>query len=216
MGNESSHPPAPPDDVSHTASAQVCVTIRWPHGARNASVCGAFNDWKQTPMVQSADEPGLWLKELELKPGVHQYKFIIDGQWKHDPAAPTVLDALGNINNYTTVKTDRGSTRGAREKESGKRSSTAAVAARTSTRTTTAGGDSSPSGLDTSSSGEGLKRADSDPYSVMSARAVNFSQVRDARARAARTWRERSASFSARLPGRCVSVRAERSVCARR
>jgi hypothetical protein len=200
MGQEASHPPVPPEDVLHPASAHVCVTIRWPHGARNASVCGAFNDWKQTPMVQSADEPGLWLKELELKPGVHQYKFIIDGQWKHDPAAPTVLDALGNINNYTTVKSDRGSTRGGpREKDSGKRSSTTSAGARTSTRTTTAAGDSSPSGLDTSSSGEGLKRADSDPYSVMSARAVNFSQVRP-RAAGARVGEGAARCFRAR-PG---------------
>ena len=32
---------------------------------------------------------------VDLQPGTHQYKVIVDGQWRHDHTAPTVLDNLG-------------------------------------------------------------------------------------------------------------------------
>jgi hypothetical protein len=41
---------------------------------------------------------------VNLPPGSHQYKFIVDGQWRHDHTAPTVLDNLGNVNNCITVQ----------------------------------------------------------------------------------------------------------------
>jgi hypothetical protein len=40
---------------------------------------------------------------VDLAPATHQYKFIVDGQWRHDHTAPTVLDNLGNVNNCTLV-----------------------------------------------------------------------------------------------------------------
>ena len=53
--------------------------------------------WRQ------AGATGEWFKVVDLMPGTHQYKFIIDGQWRHDHTAPTVLDNLGNVNNCTQV-----------------------------------------------------------------------------------------------------------------
>ena len=47
---------------------------------------------------------GEWYKTVDLPPAIHQYKFIIDGQWRHDHIAPTVLDNLGNVNNCITVR----------------------------------------------------------------------------------------------------------------
>jgi len=47
---------------------------------------------------------GEWYKMIDLAPATHQYKFIIDGQWRHDHTAPTVLDNLGNVNNCITVQ----------------------------------------------------------------------------------------------------------------
>ena len=43
---------------------------------------------------------------VDLSPATHQYKFIIDGQWRHDHTAPTVLDNLGNVNNCIHVQPD--------------------------------------------------------------------------------------------------------------
>jgi 5'-AMP-activated protein kinase regulatory beta subunit len=39
-----------------------------------------------------------------LSPGVYQYKFIVDGQWRHDPNLPSMYDDMGNINNVMEVQ----------------------------------------------------------------------------------------------------------------
>ena len=54
--------------------------------------------WRQVGAV------GEWYKTVDLPPATHQYKFIIDGQWRHDHTAPTLLDNLGNVNNCITVQ----------------------------------------------------------------------------------------------------------------
>ena len=33
-----------------------------------------------------------------------QYKFIVDGQWRHDPNLPSMYDDMGNINNVLEVQ----------------------------------------------------------------------------------------------------------------
>ena len=35
--------------------------------------------------------------------GKHQYKFIVEGNWMHDPTRPTETDVDGNVNNVITV-----------------------------------------------------------------------------------------------------------------
>ena len=34
-----------------------------------------------------------------LPPGVYQYKFIVDGEWKYAPDQPAMYDEMGNVNN---------------------------------------------------------------------------------------------------------------------
>jgi hypothetical protein len=36
----------------------------------------------------------------QLPRGLHQYKFIVDGEWRFSPEDPSIPDANGNINNY--------------------------------------------------------------------------------------------------------------------
>ena len=38
-----------------------------------------------------------------FSPGKHQYKFIVEGNWMHDPTRPTETDKDGNVNNVITV-----------------------------------------------------------------------------------------------------------------
>ena len=35
-----------------------------------------------------------------LPPGYHQYKFIVDGEWRHDENQAFIQDPLGNVNNW--------------------------------------------------------------------------------------------------------------------
>ena len=97
MGNEVSaeqEAPAAPDPPPLTGTVPVCLL--WPHGGKTAYICGSFTQWQKMPMQwRQAGASGEWFKVVDLTPGTHQYKFIIDGQWRHDHTAPTVLDNLG-------------------------------------------------------------------------------------------------------------------------
>jgi Glycogen recognition site of AMP-activated protein kinase/Carbohydrate-binding module 48 (Isoamylase N-terminal domain) len=52
--------------------------------AREVYLSGTFNSWStlRTPMAKT--DSG-WVVDLELAPGKHQYKFIVDGRWMTDP-----------------------------------------------------------------------------------------------------------------------------------
>ena len=39
-----------------------------------------------------------------LSRGVHYYKYVVDGQWLHDPNVMSVEDGTGNINNFMRVE----------------------------------------------------------------------------------------------------------------
>jgi glycosidase len=58
----------------------------------SANVAGDFNGWSttQTPMTE---KDGVWKVTVTLTPGVHQYKFFINGSdWINDPSADAKLD----------------------------------------------------------------------------------------------------------------------------
>lgn len=69
------------------------------------AIAGTFNDWhpSATPMVPLGH--GHWAKALELKPGIYEYLFVVDGKWVADPgSAVTVSNPFGGINCCVTVR----------------------------------------------------------------------------------------------------------------
>ena len=46
---------------------------------------------------------------VELEPGSHQYKFLVDGEWRLDPSSgeATVDNGLGSCNNVITVQREQ-------------------------------------------------------------------------------------------------------------
>ena len=42
----------------------------------------------------------------------HQYKFIVDGEWRHDETQPFMPDPLGNVNNWLFVRRPEGASSG--------------------------------------------------------------------------------------------------------
>ncbi len=74
-------------------------------GAEHVYVCGDFNDWDPASlrMVGNADA-GLWEKRLNLPPGRYEYKFVVDGNWLHDPdARENVPNLYGSFNSVLEV-----------------------------------------------------------------------------------------------------------------
>jgi hypothetical protein len=70
------------------------------HGdASIVTVAGSFNNWNQSQLV-CGRENDEWVCRVDLEPGYHTYKFIVDGNWVLDPDNPnTALDDAGNTNN---------------------------------------------------------------------------------------------------------------------
>ena len=75
-------------------------------GAQCVKLVGAFNDWSQDEdSILECDEYGVWYKEMDLAPGVYQYKFLIDDIWEEDQYNPYfVKDAFGGKNSVIEVE----------------------------------------------------------------------------------------------------------------
>jgi hypothetical protein len=72
--------------------------------AKSIVVEGGFNDWvgSRTQMTRSSD--GVWTASVLLRPGQHQYQFVIDDTLRvPDPRAPSVPDGLGGQNSVVTI-----------------------------------------------------------------------------------------------------------------
>jgi Glycogen recognition site of AMP-activated protein kinase len=41
---------------------------------------------------------------VDLAEGEHEYKFLVDGQWMHDPTEPVIDNGIGSKNNVISVK----------------------------------------------------------------------------------------------------------------
>ncbi len=71
-------------------------------------LAGSFNEWqpRKHPMNPSEDRR-TWTLTLQLPPGAHQYKFVVNGtEWHTDPNAPVIDDGNGNLNSVIWVEPD--------------------------------------------------------------------------------------------------------------
>jgi 1,4-alpha-glucan branching enzyme len=72
--------------------------------AKNVYVAGDFNDWKpeRAPLAPAGN--GRWVGDLTIKPGRHEYLFVVDGQWMPDPnAKESVQNPFGGRNSILGV-----------------------------------------------------------------------------------------------------------------
>lgn len=68
--------------------------------ANNVVLAGSFNKWDEN-VFKMKQVNGSWLLTLKLKPGVYEYKFIVDGDWMHDPNNP--LKNKNEFDGYNSV-----------------------------------------------------------------------------------------------------------------
>ncbi|CAG2063629.1 unnamed protein product, partial [Timema podura] len=78
---------------------KVPTVFKWEGGGRQVLISGTFSNWKTLPMVKSHTAPSKYLVShatscrshgdfvtiIDLPEGEHQYKFYVDGEWRHDP-----------------------------------------------------------------------------------------------------------------------------------
>jgi hypothetical protein len=72
--------------VVATGAGEVRFSAHFP-SARQVLLAGEFNDWNThpAPMERRGDR---FVLELALDHGLHEYKFIVDGDWQPDPDNP--------------------------------------------------------------------------------------------------------------------------------
>ncbi len=86
----------------------VTFRLELQHPAEMVYLAGSFNEWqpRATPMQPDA-EKRVWTLTLQLPPGAHQYKFVVNGtDWMTDPHAPVIDDGNGNLNSVVWVEPD--------------------------------------------------------------------------------------------------------------
>jgi len=53
--------------------------------ARSVQLVGDFTHWQERPINLQKGVDGTWRTTVELQPGVHHYRFLVDGEWRDDP-----------------------------------------------------------------------------------------------------------------------------------
>lgn len=80
---------------------RIPVVFTWTAGGNNVCLAASFNGWRdQIPMVRSGQEFSV---VQEIPRGVHQYKFIVDSQWRYAQDQPKTQDSQGNMNNVLDI-----------------------------------------------------------------------------------------------------------------
>jgi hypothetical protein len=77
---------------------KVPTMFEWSSKGNSVYLTGSFCNWKQFFLMKK-DENGIFRLILDLNRGFHQYKFVIDNEWKYNTNFPTINDH-GFINNY--------------------------------------------------------------------------------------------------------------------
>ena len=54
--------------------------------AASVQLVGDFTQWTQHPIHMRRTGQGVWQAGVDLEPGTHRYRFLVDGQWMDDPA----------------------------------------------------------------------------------------------------------------------------------
>eukprot|EP01018_Ginkgo_biloba_P033493 Gb_06739 [translate_table: standard] len=91
--------------VNTSLALGVPTRFVWPHGGRRVFLIGSFTRWVDTlPMSPVEGCSSVFQAICSLTPGCHQYKFIVDGDWRHDDQQPFMTDTLGNVNNVLFVR----------------------------------------------------------------------------------------------------------------
>jgi 1,4-alpha-glucan branching enzyme len=52
--------------------------------ATSVKLVGDFTEWQEQPIDLMKGPGGVWRIAVELSPGLHHYRFLVDGQWRDD------------------------------------------------------------------------------------------------------------------------------------
>ena len=107
---------ARPPEGTGPAPAEATVYVQFlleAPGARSVAVAGDFDQWEGSHTLTDPDGDGVWTGRVPLRPGLHQYMFVIDGaDWITDPNAQHYADdGFGGRNAVIAVESPLAETR---------------------------------------------------------------------------------------------------------
>ncbi|KZO92722.1 carbohydrate-binding module family 48 protein [Calocera viscosa TUFC12733] len=80
------------------------TVLRWPGGGKDVLLAGTFLDqWQGRERLFFDPLTNTHTLTLPLSPGLHRFKFIIDGDWRCSPLYDTATDPQGNLINTLVV-----------------------------------------------------------------------------------------------------------------
>ena len=72
--------------------------------AMSVQLVGDFTHWQKVPIHLRKDADGVWRTAVELAPGTHHYRFLVDGEWRDDPECTLrVPNPFGSQNSVRKV-----------------------------------------------------------------------------------------------------------------
>jgi len=91
-----------------TSSSLHTTTVSWQESCptpRLVELAGSFSNWSPLPMTRSSE--GIWTAVVQLESGRHEYKVIVDGDWRVDESVEKVNNGMGSWNNVLHVEEDK-------------------------------------------------------------------------------------------------------------
>eukprot|EP00168_Porphyra_purpurea_P004606 TRINITY_DN155_c0_g1_i9.p2 TRINITY_DN155_c0_g1~~TRINITY_DN155_c0_g1_i9.p2 ORF type:complete len:215 (-),score=62.31 TRINITY_DN155_c0_g1_i9:98-742(-) len=85
-------------EVEEEEEVMVKTEFVWADGAEHdVKLSGAWNGWMPVQMYHEGG--GMWSVVTPVPAGTHEFKFVVDGEWKHSTRHPTVGDDEETMNN---------------------------------------------------------------------------------------------------------------------
>ncbi|MFO0679111.1 MAG: hypothetical protein U0169_21470 [Polyangiaceae bacterium] len=75
----------------------------WPTPARSVALAGEIGDWQNHAPFRRQDD-GTFALDVRVTPGVHAYKFVVDGEWVLDGSNPRTRNRAGDVENVLVVE----------------------------------------------------------------------------------------------------------------
>lgn len=92
----------------HTVDSEIKipVTFTFPSDNRKHSsvqISGTFDKWQVRHPLVFDPLHNKWAATLKIRKGMHFYKYIVDGAWNINKNEKTIIDDVGNTNNFINL-----------------------------------------------------------------------------------------------------------------
>ena len=93
-----------PAKKTATKAKKIEFKFRAPAGAKKVLLAGDFTNWeKGAILMKPQGKIGEWIARVDLTPGEHEYKFMVDGIWHNDPNARQKPNMWGSENSVIDI-----------------------------------------------------------------------------------------------------------------